>query len=178
MLAQRKVVCSPTKRPYRIYKRQLRHFVPGTAQIPGLVLTFGKTKIQRRITNQQCIIGQSGDPALDFGLTEREHQTWDLGGAWYEMTKLPFVYAVWALRRGANNLALRQHLREARDFGLDTLDNIIQTRTEYTLDFRKDYLGWYIHYHLGSDEKQGLQKFIELLRKHGDRLVFEPRYVF
>ena len=75
-------------------------------------------------------------------------------------------------------MLFRSHLREARDFGLDTLDHIIQSRTEYTLDFRKDYLGWHIHYHLGSDEKQGLQKFIELLRKHGDRLVFEPRFVF
>src|SRR5207237_4802066 len=38
-----------------------------------------------------------GDPALDFSFARRAHEIWDLGGAWYELTKLPFVYAVWAL---------------------------------------------------------------------------------
>jgi hypothetical protein len=60
---------------------------------------------------------------------------------------------------------------------LDTLDTIIRTRTEYTFDFRKDYLGWHIHYHLGSDEKRGLAKFMELLRRHGLGPIHEPRFV-
>ena len=118
-----------------------------------------------------------GDPALDFALAPHEHEIWDLGAAWYEMTSLPFVYAIWALRRGVQNAPLRQLLREARDFGLDTLDSIIRTRTEYDYDFRKDYLSWHIHYHLGSDEKRGLTKFIELLRRHGCGPIFEPRFV-
>jgi chorismate dehydratase len=118
-----------------------------------------------------------GDPALDFALGPHEHEIWDLGAAWFELTGLPFVYAVWALRRGVENAALRNFLREARDFGLDTLDSIIRTRTEYDYDFRKDYLSWHIHYHLGSDEKRGLAKFIELLRRHGCGPIFEPRFV-
>ena len=118
-----------------------------------------------------------GDPALDFALGPRQHEVWDLGAAWYELTNLPFVYAVWALRRGVENVALRRLLREARDFGLDTLDSIIRTRTEYTFDFRQDYLGWHIHYHLGSDEKRGLAKFMELLRRHGCGPLYEPRFV-
>ena len=118
-----------------------------------------------------------GDPALDFALAPHEHEIWDLGAAWFELTKLPFVYAVWALRRGVENAALRSLLREARDFGLDTLDSIIRTRTEYDYDFRKDYLSWHIHYHLGSDEKRGLAKFIELLSRHGCGPIFEPRFV-
>jgi len=118
-----------------------------------------------------------GDPALDLLLGPHEHEIWDLGAAWFELTKLPFVYAVWALRRGVHNPELRSQLREARDFGLDTLESIINSRTEYTRDFRQDYLGWHIHYHLGSDEKRGLAKFMELLRKHGSNLVFEPKFV-
>jgi chorismate dehydratase len=118
-----------------------------------------------------------GDPALDFLRGEHEHQIWDLGTAWFELTKLPFVYAVWALRRGIENKELRRHLREAKEFGVDTLDHIIRTRTEYDLDFRKDYLGWHIHFHLGADEKRGLAKFAELLRKHGFGPVFDPKYV-
>ena len=118
-----------------------------------------------------------GDPALDFALAPHEHEIWDLGAAWFEMTSLPFVYAVWALRRGVQNAPLRQLLREARDFGLDTLDSIIRTRAEYDNDFRTDYLSGHIHYHLGSDEKRGLAKFIELLRRHGCGPIFEPRFV-
>jgi len=118
-----------------------------------------------------------GDPALDFALGPHEHEIWDLGAAWYEMTNLPFVFAVWALRRGVENGELRRLLREARDFGLDTLDSIIRTRSEYTPDFRKDYLSWHIHYHLGSDEKRGLARFMELLRRHGIGPVYEPRFV-
>jgi chorismate dehydratase len=120
-----------------------------------------------------------GDPALDFVLGPHDHEIFDLGAAWFEMTELPFVFAVWALRRGVENAAgLRRQLREAKDFGMDTLDHIIRSRTEYTEDFRKDYLGWHLHYHLGADEKRGIAKFSGLLRKHGFGPVFEPRYVW
>jgi chorismate dehydratase len=118
-----------------------------------------------------------GDRALDLLLGSHEHEIWDLGAAWFELTRLPFVYAVWALRRGVENAALKRQLREARDFGLDTLDSIIRSRTEYSLDFRQDYLSWHIHYYLGADEKRGLARFIELLRKHTAKPVFEPRFV-
>ena len=118
-----------------------------------------------------------GDQALDFLRARPDHEVLDLGAAWYELTGLPFVYAVWALRRGVENSALRRQLREARDFGLDTLDHIIRTRTEYDYDFRKDYLSWHIHYHLGADEKRGLARFTELLRKYVPRQLYEPKFV-
>lgn len=122
-----------------------------------------------------------GDPALDFYFaneTQRTHEIFDLGAAWTELTSLPFVYAVWALRRDVHTPELRRELRQARDFGLDTLDHIISSRTDYTLEFRKDYLGWHIHYHLAEDEKRGIAKFVELLRKHGFNPVFDPKFVF
>lgn len=118
-----------------------------------------------------------GDPAIRFSFAPHEHQLWDLGAAWSELTKLPFVYAVWALRRDVDTANIRRALREARAFGLETLEYSIQHRTEFTPEFRRDYLGWHIHYHLGADEKRGLIKFIELLRKHGLGPVFEPTFV-
>jgi chorismate dehydratase len=119
-----------------------------------------------------------GDPALDFVLAPPAGvEIFDLGAAWFELTGLPFVYAVWALRRGQENAALRRELREAKEFGLDTLDAIIAARPEYTEEFRRDYLGWHIHYHLGTDEKRGIAKFIALLRQHGLGPVFEPKFV-
>ncbi len=118
-----------------------------------------------------------GDRALAFLLGPHEHEIWDLGVAWYELTHLPFVYAVWALRRGVENTRLRRLLREAKDFGLDTLDAIISQRADYDRGFLKDYLGWHVHYHFGSDEKRAVARFMELLRKHGLGPVFEPHYV-
>jgi chorismate dehydratase len=118
-----------------------------------------------------------GNTAIDFRRSSPPHQIWDLGAAWFELTKLPFVYAVWALHRNKNTEPLRRQLREAKDFGLDTLDYLIDHRREYDREFRKDYLGWHIHYHLGADEKRGVGEFVKLLRKHSGRTVFEPRYL-
>jgi chorismate dehydratase len=117
-----------------------------------------------------------GDQALDFAFASHPHEIFDLGEAWYELAGLPFVYAAWALRR-VENRELRRVLQETKDFGMDTLDQIIRGRTEYTEDFRKDYLGWHIHFHLGSDEKRGIARFIELMRQHGFGPVFEPKFV-
>jgi len=126
---------------------------------------------------QQDAVLLIGDPALDFLRAAHAHQIWDLGAEWSELTKLPFVYAVWALRRGVETKPLRHALREAKLFGLETLDYTIASRAEYDLEFRRDYLSWHIHYHLGADEKRGVAKFIELLCKHGHGPLFEPRYV-
>jgi len=118
-----------------------------------------------------------GNPAIDFLRAPHSHEVWDLGTAWFELAHLPFVYAVWALRRGLENSELKRQLREAKSFGLDTLDHIINTRPEYDLAFRKDYLGWHIHFHLGADEKRGIARFVELLRKHHPGPVYDPHFV-
>ena len=81
------------------------------------------------------------------------------------------------MRRGIENAELRRELREAKKFGLETLDYLIETREEYDEDFRRDYLGWHVHYPLARDEKRGIAKFCELLRKHGLGPVFEPKFV-
>jgi predicted solute-binding protein len=118
-----------------------------------------------------------GDPAIDFQRAPHPHEIYDLGVAWTEMTNLPFVYAVWALRRGVENSALRRELCEAKKFGMETLEYLIDTRPEYDENFRRDYFEWHIQYHLAGDEKRGIAKFCELLRKHNLGPVFEPKFV-
>jgi len=118
-----------------------------------------------------------GDPAIDFLRSPHDRQIWDLGQAWHEMTRLPFVYAVWALRRGIDFQRLGILLRSAKAFGLETLDTIIRTRRDYDEAFRRDYLGWHIHYHLGADEKAGLKRFADLLEKHGLGPVYPTSFV-
>lgn len=118
-----------------------------------------------------------GDQAIDFQRAPHPHEILDLGAAWTELTKLPFVYAVWALRRGIENSGLRRELREAKKFGMDTMEYLIETRPEFDEDFRRDYFEWHIHYYLADDEKRGIAKFCELLRKHNLGPVYEPKFV-
>jgi chorismate dehydratase len=118
-----------------------------------------------------------GDRAIDFQRAPHAHEIFDLGAAWMEMTNLPFVYAVWALRRGIENKELRRELREAKHFGMDTLDYVIESREEYDEDFRRDYFEWNIHYHLASDEKLGIAKFSALVGKHNLGKTFELKLV-
>ena len=118
-----------------------------------------------------------GDRAIEFQRAPHTHEIFDLGLAWLEMTQLPFVYAVWALRRGIENRELRRELKEAKQFGMETLESIIETREEFDEDFRRDYFEWHIHFHLGEDEKRAIARFSELLRKHNLGPVFAPQYV-
>jgi predicted solute-binding protein len=118
-----------------------------------------------------------GDRAIEFQRAPHPHTIFDLGAAWLKLTGLPFVYAVWALRRGVENRSLRQELRAAKRFGMESLDTIIETREEFDEDFRRDYFEWHIHFHLGEDEKRALTRFAELLTRHGLGPVFPPRFV-
>ncbi|KAH7140348.1 hypothetical protein B0J13DRAFT_527094 [Dactylonectria estremocensis] len=118
-----------------------------------------------------------GDPALDFVFSNHSHQILDLGSAWFDMTGLPFVYGVWALRRDVNTFTLRWQLTAARQVGMANLNHIVRTRTEYSEEFRQEYFDRYIHYNLGEEQKRGIAKFIELLRKHTDGPVYDPKFV-
>ena len=118
-----------------------------------------------------------GNPAIDFLRAPHEHKIWDLGTAWHELTGLPFVYAVWALRRGHHDIALREKLRTAKTNGLAHLAQTIETYPDYDADFRQSYFGGHIRYDLGDDEKAGLAKFSELLKMQDKQEVYEPSYV-
>ena len=117
------------------------------------------------------LIGNSG---IDFVRAPHEHSIWDLGTAWKELTDLPFVYAVWALRRGHHDEVLRNKLLRAKENGLKHLPKIIATHPDYDEDLRSAYLGGHIRYALGDREKAGLNKFIELLKTHGNQPVYNP----
>jgi len=118
-----------------------------------------------------------GDRAIEFQRAPHTHEIFDLGFAWMEMTRLPFVYAVWALRRGIDTKELRRELKESRHSGLEQMEQIIQSREEFDEAFRRDYFEWHIYYRLAEDEKRGITKFCELLRKHNLGPVFEPKFV-
>ena len=66
-----------------------------------------------------------GDAALLLAASESYPVQVDLGQAWREWTGLPFVFAVWAARRSADQgrvRAVHARLLESRAWGLDHLD--------------------------------------------------------
>jgi chorismate dehydratase len=115
-----------------------------------------------------------GNPGIDFLRAQHGHAVWDLGAAWDELTGLPFVFAVWALRRGHHDAALRAKLHAAKVAGLARLEQTIAEHPDFDLDFRRAYLGGHIKYDLGDDEKSGLARFIALLKKHNGQPVHDP----
>ena len=119
-----------------------------------------------------------GDPAIDFQRAPHTHQIFDLGTEWHTLTGLPFVFAVWALRRGADQSANIRILRAAKTNGLRELEQIIQNRPEHDEAFRRAYFERHIRYELNEAEKQAVARFCGLLVKHHLGPVFPPRYIF
>jgi len=87
---------------------------------------------------------------------------WDLGEEWCELTRLPFVFAMWTARRGAETSRIEEALCTARDTGLERLEEIAGLegpRVGLTLEACLGYLRNNLHFKLGAQERLGLQRF-------------------
>lgn len=99
-----------------------------------------------------------GDRALAFRKENPAAALLDLGQAWREKTGLPFVFAVWASRRGdADAAELASLLREAKQRGLAARASIAKDQNEL------EYLTHYIRYDVGDREKAGVARFVREL---------------
>lgn len=110
------------------------------------------------------------DAALIIGdrAMKAEHDAfphvWDLGEAWFQWTNRPFVFAVWAARPGADLDRIDGLLSAARDRGLKQLDRIADAEAgKYRLshDECTRYLNHYLHFHLGAEEKSGMDLYFK-----------------
>ncbi len=96
---------------------------------------------------------------------------WDLGGAWFEWTGLPFVFAVWAARAAdltETDVAL---LAESARRGEAALAEIAGGDPD-----KLRYLREQVRYALGAEEAAGLQRFFDLASDAG--LLPEHRVSF
>lgn len=118
-----------------------------------------------------------GDPALAFLDGPRGHQVWDLGEAWQKLTGLPFVYAVWALRRGVTTPDWRRKLLAICQQGLTRREEIVSRCNPVDRAALRAYLTENIRYELGPEEKAGLARFAELLERHTGGTLHRVRYV-
>jgi len=90
---------------------------------------------------------------------------WDLGQGWQELTNLPFVFAVWTVRRGVDAERVGNWLRNAMQEGMRHLDEIARdgaSRLGHDEAMLRRYLGDVLHYGLGERELRGIETFQKL----------------
>ncbi|MCH9655685.1 MAG: menaquinone biosynthesis protein [Planctomycetes bacterium] len=96
--------------------------------------------------------------------------TWDLGEEWLRWTGLPFVFAMWAVRKNQETGSLASALCQARDRGVTQLDEIARREAPklgIEVSVAQSYLKKNLSFHLGPAECCGLQLFQELAIKTG-----------
>jgi chorismate dehydratase len=113
-----------------------------------------------------------GDPALLLAARHAYEFRYDLGEAWKGWTGLPFVFAVWAARREADQRAVRalhRTLLAARDWGLAHLDLLAEAAAAATgvavADCRTYFAG--LDYALTYKHLAGLTDFFRRLAARG-----------
>ena len=100
-------------------------------------------------------------------------EEWDLGDQWCRWSELPFVFAMWVAREGANTEGVEAALEAARDEGLKHLPQIAHDEAaavgmdpQQCLAYLRDNL----YFYLGNREQRGLQ----LYYRHAAALGLAP----
>jgi chorismate dehydratase len=112
----------------------------------------------------------------------RYHFVWDLGDQWCRWAELPFVFAMWTARAGADVERIESALSEARDAGLAHLDEIAAAEAPklgLTEPQCVSYLRDNLYFYLGPREQRGLQLFYDHAVKLGlapAGVEFEGKY--
>jgi chorismate dehydratase len=109
-----------------------------------------------------------GDPALRV---ERDrYRVLDLAAEWRRLTGHPFVFALWAVRDGVSRAALGRPFRESLSLGEAAMAKLIDeaaTETGLEVDELESYLKRHLSFHLGAEERLGLDEFHRRAHAHG-----------
>ncbi len=101
-----------------------------------------------------------GDNAMK--ITDNGYSTLDLGQAWFEHTGLPFVYAIWVVKKDHHIPGLNNLLKSAKESGIQLVKTLAATesqRLQLPPERCLHYLTNSIRYNLGKEEIKGLQRF-------------------
>ena len=98
-----------------------------------------------------------GDPARDYRRLHPQHPVIDLAEEWTKHTSLPFVFAVWAVRRASSSRGLANYLRETAARGLSLRPQLAANEEELL------YLTHHISYDLELPEKKAISLFAHYL---------------
>ncbi len=108
-----------------------------------------------------------GDEALE--LKKNFRYSWDLGEEWFKLTKLPFVFALFLVRKEIplmliNTLRMEIH-KSIREFYKDLKDDKVHMEG-FSKEFIDSYFGSCITYSLGKEEMEGLKLFFRYVRSY------------
>ncbi len=141
--------------------------------------------VKPRYERGPALAGAAGEAAAvlaigDEALGLKAAGTWphelDLGAAWQELTGLPFVFGVWAVRRDfaaahpEAAAALHRLLLRSRDWGLKALPELSRLaggRFGLSPDGVEAYFRR-LDYSLGPEHEQGLKAFFQYLVELGE----------
>jgi chorismate dehydratase len=115
-----------------------------------------------------------GDPALK--VRREGFHVLDLAGEWHELTGLPFVFAVWAVRPEVELPDLAFYFKSSLRYGLSSLDILVrEAAAELSLESSevRAYLTENLNFFLRADELAGLEEFYRRAHAHG--LILEPK---
>ena len=111
-----------------------------------------------------------GNQAIDYRLRHEGRGVgfWDLGEEWTRWSGLPFVYAVWVLRRGLPSMGdVADAFRSVAAAGCGAASEIARTQSEFPPEIALRYLTEQIRFQLGPREREGLERFSRELQVGG-----------
>ena len=98
-----------------------------------------------------------------------EHQL-DLGGAWKELTGLPFVFAVWTARDSVDVADLPEKLSNAREAGLANVQRLINKYAiprGWPAGVALQYYTQYLRYDIGQPQLDAIRRFHAMAAEDG-----------
>lgn len=109
----------------------------------------------------------------------------DLGRAWFDLTGLPFVFGVWAVRRsyfqGRPELVrdIHQRLLQAKRLGLQAIAEVCRQAARLVPLSVSDLTVYFqrLNYDFNAEQQEGLRAFFRYLHKYGE-LPELPELVF
>ena len=101
-----------------------------------------------------------GDRALEQRLTSP--YIYDLAEAWQDFTGLPFVFAAWIANKELPE-SFCELFNKANAVGLNELNKVVAENPYNTYDLNT-YFRENISYHLTKEKREGLEKFLQMLK--------------
>ena len=151
-------------------------------RIHGLTPRFitGEVKTPSMIPPEVDAALVIGDAALRHNWQDRFSHVRDLGIMWFDLTGLPFVFAVWAVRKSLAESrpekvrAITTAFHKSRAAGMHHIQ-AIASRASAALGIdetiSRDYYRR-LNYNLGASQRKGLETFFAMLYR--EKLIAEP----
>jgi len=100
-----------------------------------------------------------------FDIENKFKYIYDLSEEWYNFTRLPFVFAVWAANKKVSP-SFKTGFNKALAFGIENIAEIEKMEQSYYPNVNiADYFTQNISFELDDEKRAGMKNFLELARK-------------